>query len=239
MRKTILFILPFLLIACHPIDPEFTTRIDVDKSIISNIDSIQLISESGCNETQKVIENEPIYSFCGGNPVETFTLRIKLKNDTEIKSETIQLNYDDRVLITQKDGQYKFETIVNSRVLDLFKAIIIYLLVLFLSKVVIGLVLINPDSKIKFVLKYGSFNLFLILISVLLIGASASIVVGNSYWFIIVSLELLVILSLDFYYLYRYSKKKNIIRPFVTVIAGNTLLILIGTYVYDTIILGI
>lgn len=238
MRKTILFILPFLLIACHPIDPEFTSRIDVDESIISNIDSIQLISESGCNETLKVIENEPIYSFCGGNPVEKFTLRIKLKNDTEIKSDKIQLSYDDRVLITQKDGQYKFETIVNSRIFDLLKTIIIYLFVLFLSKVVTGLVLINPDSKIKFILKYGLFNLFLILLSVLLIGASASIVVGNSYWFIIVGIELLVVLYLDFNYLYRDSKKKSITRPIITVIVGNSLLILIGTYVYNTILSG-
>lgn len=238
MRKTILFILPFLLIACHPIDPEFTSRIDVDESIISNIDSIQLISESGCNETLKVIENEPIYSFCGGNPVEKFTLRIKLKNDTEIKSDKIQLSYDDRVLITQKDGQYKFETIVNSRIFDLLKTIIIYLFVLFLSKVVTGLVLINPDSKIKFILKYGLFNLFLIILSVLLIGASASIVVGNSYWFIIVGIELLVVLYLDFNYLYRDSKKKSITRPIITVIVGNSLLILIGTYVYNTILSG-
>ena len=238
MRKIILFILPILLIACHPIDPEFTSRIDVDESIISNIDSIQLISESGCNETQKVIENELIYSFCGGNPVETFTLRIKLKNNTEIKSEKIQLSYDDRVLITQKEGQYKFETIVNSRTFDLLKTIIIYLFALFLSKVVFGLVLINPESKIKFILKYGLFNLFLILLSILLIGASASIVVGNSYWFIIVGIELLVVLYLDFYFLYRDSKKKSIIRPIVTVIVGNTLLILIGTYVHNTILSG-
>lgn len=237
MRKTILFILPFLLIACHPIDPEFTSRIDVDESVISNIDSIQLISESGCNETYKVIENEPIYNFCGGNPVETFTLRIKLKNDTEIKSDKIQLNYDDRVLITQKNGQYKFETIVNSRIFDLLKTIIIFLFVLFLSKLVTGLVLINPDSKIKFILKYGSFNLFLILVSVLIIGATATPELAHSGGLLIEGFGFLCVLSIDFYYLFKYSKKKSITRPILTVIIGNTLLITIVTYLNDLFIL--
>jgi len=239
MRKIILFILPFLLIACAQRDPDLSMRVDVDKSIILNIDSIQLIAEGGCNETQKVSDDETIYHFCGGTIDETFKLRLKLKNNTQIESDKIRLSYDDKVLITQKNGTYKFETDVNSKTFDLLKTILIYLLVIFLSKVVAGLVLINPDSKIDFILKYFSFNLFLILLSILLIGATASIVVGNSYWFIIVGLEFLVVLSLDFYYLYRYSKKKSIIRPIITVIAGNTLLILIGTYVYNTIILGI
>jgi hypothetical protein len=237
MRKIILFILPFLLIACHPRDPEFTSRIDVDESIISNIDSIQLISESGCNETQKVIENEPIYNFCGGNPVETFTLRIKLKNDTEIKSENIQLRYDDRVLINQKNGAYVFETDVNSRTFDLLKTIIIYLLVIFLSKVVVGLVLINPDSKIKFILKYGLYNLFLVLVTFLVIGATATPEIAHSGGLFFVGFGFLCVLLIDFYYLYKYSKKKSITRPILTVIIGNTLLIIIVTYLNNSFIL--
>ena len=139
-------------------------------------------------------------------------------------------------MITQENGVYKFETIVNSRTFELLKTITIYLLVIFFTKVVTGLVLINPNSKIIFILKYGSFNI--LLLSILLIGTSTSILVGNSYWFIIVGIELLVVLYLDFYFLYRDSKKKSIIRPIVTVIVGNTLLILIGTYVHNTILSG-
>lgn len=205
------------------IDRKPQVRIEIDESAILKIDSIELVTNTyyygiqkeGC----KIEENTKEYIL--GNTENTGTFRLKLKDKTEIRLDSVELGNADWLTISQVNGTYKVEPRNESKIAYFLKILLVGLIIVFFTKVASALVIISPDSSKDFILKYGLFNLIYVFVSALLISAGGG-------GLILFCLATFAVLFVDFNFLYNYCRKGGITRPLIAVIVGNLLLFIIG-----------
>jgi hypothetical protein len=198
-------------------------RIEIDESAILKIDSLELVTNSYYygveKEASKVQENIKEYIF--GNEEDFGIIRLKLKDKTNIKLDSVKLRNTDWLTISQVNGTYKVEPRNESKIAHYLKILLVSLIIVFFTKVASALVIISPVSSKDFILKYGLFNLIYVFVSALLISAGD----GGLILFCLATFALLFV---DFNFLYKYCRKGGITRPLIAVIVGNLLLFTIG-----------
>ena len=230
MKRIILLTIIFLTTSClrDPVPPKAV--IEIDESAIMKIDSIEVITNSFYGkgkEADKVLEYTKEYVF--GEVGDIGTIRLKLKDETEVRLDSIRLNHSSRLLISERNGKFKIEPRNDSRsdfkIPTFLKILLFGLILLIIPKVVSALLIMSPDSSRDFMLKYGLFSLILVIVSTFMFGF------GAGEGIILFSIGLIFVFFVDFLFLYNYCDKKGKTRPIIAVIVSN-LLLLIGIYFF-------
>lgn len=231
LQKIIIFIFSITLCSCFQvIDPDPNVTIKIDKEAILEIDSLELISDYEYNfaRKEKVTADDNKYIF--KNWDNELVIKLKLKNGTEIKSGILNLSETDKILISENDETYFFKPQEISITILVLKFLLSAFIIAFLTKVSTGCVIMKPDSKKDFVLKYGTYSIFFPIIFFLLLYARGQ---NQS---IIFYLGIILLVFSDFILLYILGQKKDKIRAISSVIVGNLLLGTAGAYLFSGIV---
>jgi len=202
-------------------------RIKIDETAINNIDSLELVTKTynGVDRQSEKVQNNKEYVLWSSENEGTVILT--LKNKTKIKLDSVELSRSEKLIITELKGVYKAELRKKSQIRSFFELFIIGLIIVFSLKVTTVLLIIRPKLTKYFILRYSLFNLIFVFLSALLISIGAGL---------IFCLGLLGAFFIEFNVLYEQSETESIARPIIAVIAGNLLLITIGTVLFLVII---
>ena len=224
MRKLLLFVLPVLLTACFPFDKIPEVKINFDKASISTIDSLEILNDTYSDHEQenfKVSESIKEYKiYTHGHNV---TIRLTLKDKQKIKSNSIKLGESkNQIFISKVDKNYVFEKKEESKILKYGTILLIIFAIIFITKIPIALLIIQPELKRNFILKFSGLNLaYLIVFGILLaiFKAGFSLYLYPGY---------MVILILDLLFFINFYNERGKIRPIIAGIVSNLLFLTIG-----------
>lgn len=225
MRKLILFVVPFLLTACFPFDKTPEVKIKIDNSAISTIDSIEiyLLDSYRDNEHEefKVSTDNKEYKFL--THAQNTTIKLTLKDRKQIRSKTLKLGeFKNRIIISKVDKNYVFEKKEESKIIKYGSILLIIFTIVFISKIPMALLIINPELKKDFILKYGGLNLaYLVVIGILF-------AVFKDSYILFLYPSYLIIITLDFIFLTNLYKERGKTRPIIAGIVSNLLFLTIG-----------
>jgi len=225
MKHFVILIFLFSWISCFSFDKLPETIIEIDKSIISLIDSVEIISNNSYpeeSEPQKVIvKDETRYDF--GFESNRFIVKLILKDKSIVKSKLFD-NYElkDVIYISKDNSSFKFEPVEESH---LFKKIMTFLAIIIsilITKVPIALLIIQPENKKEFFVRFAGINLiyFLCLALILLVFLDAFILFYILSYF--------VVFIADILYLTTNYGDSSKLKPILAAIVSNLLFITIG-----------
>jgi|GEM_PF-2797526 len=225
MRKLILFVVPFLLTACFPFDKIPEVEIKIDNSAISTIDSLEiyLLDSYTDNEHEefKVYTDNKEYKFL--SHAQNAIIKITLKDRKQIRSKTLKLGeFKNRIIISKVDKKYVFEKKVESKIIKYGSIFLILFTIVFISKIPMALLIINPELKKDFILKYGGLNLaYLAVIGILF-------AVFKDSYILFLYPSYLIIIILDLLFLIKFYKERGKTRPIIAGIVCNLMFLTIG-----------
>jgi hypothetical protein len=225
MRKFVLFLVPLLFTACFPFDKIPEVKIKIEKSAISSIDSLKILCFDKYSDSQlkdfKVSVDKEEYKF--HTNVQNGIIILTLKDKSQFKSKPFKIiNFKNRISILKVKEYYIFEKKEESKIVKFSSIILIIFSIVFISKIPIALLIIKPELKINFMLKYGGVNLvYLIVIGILL-----ATFISSFFFFLYPSY--LIIMILDLIFLTNCYKESGKFRPVIAGIVSNLLFLTIG-----------
>lgn len=225
MRRLIWFVLPLLLTACFPFDKIPEVKIKIDNSAISTIDSLEILPVDEYSDDQheyfKVSAHIKEYKLL--THAQNAVIKLTLKDKSQIKSESIKLGeFRNRILISKVDRNYVFEKKEESKILKYGSILLIIFTIVLITKIPIALLIINPELKKNFLLKFGGLNL----IHLTVIGILFATFKGSFIPFLYPAY--LVILILDLLFLVNFNKERGKTRSAIAGIVSNLLFLTIG-----------
>ena len=219
-----MFVLPVLLTACFPFDKIPEVKIKLDKASISTIDRLEILNDNYSDhehENFKVSDHNKEYKIY--THAQNVTIRLTLKDKRKIKSNTIILGeFKNHIFISKVDKNYVFEKKEESKILKYGTILLIIFAIIFITKIPIALLVIHPELKRNFILKFGSLNLaylilFGILLSIFKVGFILFLYPGY-----------MVILILDLLFFINVYNERGKTRPIIAGIVSNLLFLTIG-----------
>lgn len=164
MRTLQFLIFFFFMTSCFAMVKKPSKMIYLDKTIISSLDSLNVVDGlqgATFQDGKKVNPGSKKYYF--PNLKKGLRIALKFKDGHTYLFDTSVIKSDDRrVIIKMKYGgpiihQYsKFESV--------YPIMLVALLVLFLTKLPIVMLILQPESRRKFILKYSALIFFSVLI---------------------------------------------------------------------------
>jgi len=228
MRILLGILLSITLTSCFVFDKVPLIRIIVDKSILSEIDSILLIGSSEfSNELVNQLKvTKDIQEYKLVTDESKVKIRLKLRNSDYITSNTIETsNSNNKIYVSKRDNNYTFNVIKESKFQKYSIMFFIVLLVLLLTKIPIALLIISPSSKIDFLKQYGGLNLIYLGIVIICLLIFSSGFIGFLYLFYF------VFLVSDLVFLIKYYDDKGIAKPIIAGLISNLLFLTIGQFI--------
>jgi hypothetical protein len=214
---------------CFVFDKAPNAKINIEKTALSEIDSIFLTDGSKDNINQswigkKVTMDQSTYFLY---PVrQNSRIKLRLINSEVIYSDsTIILNPSSVIKISENNGVIGFSKIVKTdlqRYISMFFAVFI---IVFFTKVPIALLINKPQSKWRFMLQYTGLNLIYLLIVILLLS------ILNDIFAILLYLFYLIVLGSDITFLIKQYPDKGVIRPIIAGIVSNLIFLTIGQFI--------
>ena len=217
------------LTSCFVFDKAPSIRIKIEKSALSEIDSIFLTNDPPGNIYQlwsgkKVTTDQSTYFLY---PVrQNSRIKLRLTNSNVIFSDsTIIINPSSIIKISKNNGVIGFNKVVKTepqRYIYLFLAIF---MIVFITKVPIATLINRPHSKWRFMFLYTGLNLIYLLIVILLIRFLNDIFAIMLYPFY------LIVLGSDIIFLIKHYPDKGLTRPIIAGIVSNLLFLTIGQFI--------
>jgi hypothetical protein len=217
------------LTSCFVFDKAPSIRIKIEKTALSEIDSIFLADSPPDNINQlwsgkKVTTDQNTYFLY---PVrQNSRIKLRLTNSNVIFSDsTIIINPSSIIKISKNNGVIGFNKIVKTepqRYISMFLAIF---LIVFITKVPITTLINRPHSKWRFMLLYTGLNLIYLLIVILLISFLDDIFAIMIYPFY------LIVLGSDIIFLIKQNPNGGLTRPIIAGIVSNLLFLTIGQFI--------
>jgi hypothetical protein len=228
MKYLFLLLIAVLLTSCFVFDKPPNAKIEIEKSILPEIDSIFLNHESPNNYYQnccgkKITLDQAIYYLY---PVRSNSrIKLILANSKIIFSDsTIFKKATFLIRISKSNGIIGFTPIVKSKIQMYFPLILVIFLIVFITKVPISLVINRPALKWRFVLLYTGLNLIYLLIFIVFIGLFEDKFAVLLYPFY------LIILGCDIMFLIKQKTDKGLVTPIISGIVSNLLFLTIGQF---------
>lgn len=221
MRALQFLIFFFYVTSCFAMEKKPTKMIYLDKTIISSLDSLNVVDGlQGATFQDGKKVNPGSKKFYFPNLKKGLRIALKFKDGHSYLSDTSVIKSDDRrVIIKMKYGgpiihQYsKFESV--------YPIMIVALLVLFLTKLPTVILILQPESRRTFILKYSP----LILLSVLIFFIETMLKIP-SFGFILLQLFVLAPIF-DLIYLWIFNrqikKRKLIFASIISNLTFNTI----------------
>lgn len=229
MKYFLIILMSISLTSCFVFDKIPEVRVTIDKSIVSDVDSVFLIDNSQYLDLKernsvKVISEIKDYSFYSSG--QNARIKIKLKDSKEYFSDsTITQGSEGEIKISRVDNKVKFEKIVRTNFQIYAPLILIVLLIVLITKVPVALLIIWPSSRIMFSMYYGGLNLIYIIIFILsLISFSDTFVVFLYPFYLIVLIS-------DLFFFVRYYQEKRTFRLVIAAIVSNLLFLTVGQFI--------
>jgi hypothetical protein len=228
MRILLSILLSLTLTSCFVFDKLLKLNVNIDKSILSEIDSVFLIDSSefsneGVNQLK--VTND-ILDYKLVTDESKVKIRLKLRNSSYITSNTIETsNSNDKIYISKHDYKYTFNVIKESKFQKYSILFFIVLIVLLSTKIPIALLIISPSSKIDFLKQYGGLNLIYLGIFIICLLIFLPGFIGFLYLFYF------VVLVSDLFFLIKYYDDKGIARPIIAGLISNLLFLTIGQFI--------
>jgi len=226
MKILQLFIFLFTIVNTSlAIDKMPVICVRIDKSIISNVDSVFLINDSqiqNSTDRYKVTSDQKEYLFKGYHGVSKIS--IKLKNSPKHLNDTTLITEKNATFVVKQiNDKICFQQYHRSKLMNIMIQLIVLFLTLLLVKIPIAMLIMTPDSKKRFLINFGMINLLYLLVLIGLIVIMQDLFIGAIYLFMI-----LIMISADLIFLNQKYNEKGILRPIIATIASNALFFIIG-----------
>ncbi|MFQ3578685.1 MAG: hypothetical protein SNJ71_00915 [Bacteroidales bacterium] len=230
MKYFLLILMSISLTSCFVFDKiPGEVRVTIDKSIVSDIDSVFLIDNSQYVDLEernsvKVISEIKDYSFYSSR--QNARIKIKLKDSKEYFSDsTITQGSEGEIKISRVDNKVKFEKIVRTNFQKYAPLILIVLLIVLITKVPVALLIIWPSSRIKFLMYYGGLNMIYLIIFIL------SLILFSDAFVVFLYPFYLIVLISDLFFFVKYYQEKRTFRLVIAAIVSNLLFLTVGQFI--------
>lgn len=220
----IILVLISLATTCLAIDRMPVVHVRIDKSIISDVDSVYLMHDfqkSTFTDRYKVYPNQTMYLFSGFNG--DLGISIKLKDSPNLISDTTLIfGRDASVIVKRQDNEICFQQYHQSMILIRAMQLIVLFLTLLIFKLPIAMLILRPESKKRFLLDFGKIILIYVVVLIILIG-----IMQDAYAVVFFPFVILTLISDLFFLIYNYDGRGKL-RPIIAAIVINVLFLTIG-----------
>jgi hypothetical protein len=229
MKYLFIILIAVSLTSCFVFDKPPSAKIEIEKSLLPEIDSIFLNAESPNNDNRmwfgkKVTIGQSTYFLY---PIHSNSrIKLTMTNSNNIFSDsTIFKNSPSLIRITKNNGSIGFNPIVKSKFQMYMPLILVIFIILFFTKVPIALIINRPLLKWRFVLLYTGLNFIYLLIFIAFISILEDkfAILLYPYYFIIIGSDII--------FLTKLNPGKGLARPIIAGIISNLLFLTIGQFV--------
>jgi len=231
MKEFLIILLSSVISSCA-FEPSSSINVHIDKSIISNVDSIFMVDSSTRYYDEKSRKIEPgVFDYSLLRTYSQFQIKLKLKKSQVIISDTIKiLNTADIISITKVDNKINFKLISESKISKYVFIFFISLVVLLTIKILTTILILSPNSVMTYIKQISTLNLIYLVIFYPLI-----IVFESGYGFILFCAFLITLIS-DLVFLQSYYNDKGQVRTIIAGIISNILFWTIGLFILSFLI---
>jgi hypothetical protein len=215
--------------SCFVFDKAPSVKIKIEKSALSEIDSIFLTDYSPNTFNQlwsgnKVTINQSTYFLY---PVrQNSRIKLRLTNSNVIFSDsTLLLDRSSIIKISKNSGVIGFNKIVKTEHQRYISLFLVIFMIVIITKVPIASLISRPNSKWRFMLLYAGLNLIYLLIVMLLTSFLKDSFATMLYPFY------LIVLGSDMVFLIKQHPDRGLTRPIIAGIVSNLLFLTIGQFI--------
>jgi hypothetical protein len=229
MRYLLILLLTVSLTSCFVFDKAPNVRINIEKTALSEIDSLFLTGDSRDNINQlwigkKVTMDQSTYFLYLVH--QNSRIKLRLTNSKVIFSDsTIILNPSSVIKISKNNGEIGFSKIVKSESLRYISMFLAIFMIVFIIKVPIATLINRPNSKWRFMLIYTGLNLIYLFVVILLINFLDDIFAILLYPFY------LIVFGSDIIFFLKQNPDRSLTRSIIAGIVSNILFLTIGQFI--------
>lgn len=220
----IILVLISIATTCSAIDRIPVVHVRIDKSIISDVDSVYLMHDfqkTIFTDRYKVSPNQTKYTFSSFDG--DLGISIKLKDSSKLLSDsTLILGRDASVIVKRNDSEISFQQYHQSMILVRGIQLIVLILTLLIFKLPIAMLIVRPESKMRFLLDFGKSILIYVVVLILLI-----VIMQDAFVVAFFPYVILTFLFDLFFLIYNYDGRGKL-RPILAAIVINVLFLTIG-----------
>lgn len=220
MKSTLtIWILFSFTTVCMAIDRMPEIRIKIDKSIISEVDSVYLIKDFqnvSSTDQNEVSPNQKWYSFSGFHGKSRIS--IKLKNSYNLLTDTtLAIGRNATIIIKKHKNKIYFQEYHQSVFWRISKILVVLLIALLFVKLPIAMLIISPISKRRFLVNFAMTNLIYFVVFFGLIG-----IMRDTLSLVLFPLILMITIS-DLFFLKSRDEDCGIVRLIFATLISNVL----------------